>query len=82
MILHDNDICIRAEVQFHGKTLHLNRLIMQFDLEDLLPARGPFIDPYDMVNVQQRAERRQRAVDLIAAQFAQALLEGIYKAVR
>lgn len=59
------------------EVLHLNQIITEVDLDEIMPPRVVTHDDYD--NFQRTAERRERFISLIAAQVAQALIEGIYK---
>ena len=69
-----------ARVTFNGRQLALDRIIAHVDIEEIMPSRGPFLHPYDVVDANKRDERRRRFIDFIAAEFAHALTEALYKA--
>lgn len=80
--MFEDEIRCEARVTFRGKELHLNRLIIQADIEDMLPPRYPIMDPFELSIRVEQTERRRRFVDCVAAEFAQALTEALYKAAR
>ena len=61
------------------EVLHLNQIITEVDLDEIMPPRGPVMTHDDQYNFQRTAERRERFISLFAAQVAQALTEGIFK---
>ena len=72
-----DDFTCEARVRFRGKDLALNKIVARVELDDMAPARGP-VDPFNYNFVQQAAERRQRFIDMISAEFAHALTEALY----
>ena len=77
-MVYDKFEC-QARVLFCGKELHFCKIVTQMSLETVAPYRHPFANPGDYIQAEQRAERRRRFVDMIAAEFAQALTEALYK---
>lgn len=70
---------VQARCRFNGEDLHMNKMLVQFDLEDIMPFRSMALDPSDIVRSQQASERRRRLVDMIAAEFAHSLTEALFK---
>ena len=68
-----------ARVRYQGGVLALNKIISEIDIEDIMPSRNPISDPFEFNYLNQKSERRRRFVDMIAAEFAQALTEALYK---
>lgn len=71
-------IC-EARVTFRGKELALNKIVAQIALDEIAPSLKPPLDPFDLHRMDQTRERRLRFVDMIAAEFAHALTEALYK---
>lgn len=78
----DQEFRCEARVTFMGEELHLNKILARFAVEDIMPPRGLVLDPFDLVRVQENAERRRRFIDMVAAEFGHALTEAIFKHVR
>lgn len=64
-------------VSYRGKELALDKLISRIELADILPLRGP-IEPMMLGLYNERTERRNRFVDMLASNFAHALTEGLF----
>lgn len=75
-----DELRVYARVSFQGKDLCLDKIVMQVDLDGMRPMRGvAFVMPGDVIQYNERQERRKRLVDLIAAEFAHALTEALFK---
>ncbi len=71
-----DDLTFEVRVRFRGRDLHLTKIVTQDDIDDMRPPRGP-VGPMDMSEVYRRGERRQRFIDMLAANLAQALANGM-----
>jgi hypothetical protein len=68
-----------ASVMWRGKKLAMNKIVSRISLDDIMPTNTPFLHPADAIDFMRRDERRKRFVDMIAAEFAHALTEAIYR---
>lgn len=66
-----------VRVRFRGKDLALNKIVSRVELEDMLPVKGP-VDPLNFGDIYKRQERRQRFIDMVSAQIATAMTDGLY----
>lgn len=78
------NIKVRIEIEIEDivpQRLQLDQLVLQQDLDEILPSRG-ISDFQDYADMNKRRERRARFVDALSGGLAHAITEGIYKVVR
>jgi len=79
--MNEEFIC-QARVVWRGKELHLNRIVAQIDLDEIIPPHMLMREEPSVVSLNElsdRNERRRRFVDLISAEFAHSLTEALFK---
>lgn len=83
MALEDAVLTIEANVRLpSGELIHLSKLVTRWDFDEVSPPKGP-VSPFDThSSFREQAERRQRWVDAVSAQFALALTQAIYEKVK
>lgn len=78
------NIKVRIEIEIEdivSQRLQLNQLVLQQDLDEIIPRRE-VLDIMDYAEMNKRRERRARFVDALSGGLAHAITEGIYKVVR
>jgi len=78
----NEEFTCQARVMWRGKELHLNRIVAQIDLDEIIPPHMLMHEDPSIVSLHElsnRNERRRRFVDLISAEFAHALTEALFK---
>ena len=66
-----------TRIRIRGKTLTINKIIAEVQLFDLMPPK--ILDPVLLIAYNEKTERRDKMIDLIAAQIAYSINEAIYK---
>lgn len=67
---------------FGRQQLNLSELLSELDLDEILPLDPTFYSFGEMRAYEQRTERRRRWTDSISSALAQAITEGLFKAVK
>ena len=77
----NEEFTCQARVMWRGKELHLNKIVAQIDLDEIIPEKfiPPNPTPHDLYAINVRDERRRRFVDFISSEFAHALTEALFK---
>ncbi len=78
----NEEFMCQAKVMWRGKELHLDRIVAQIDLDEIIPPHMLMREEPTVVSLNElsnRNERRRKFVDLISAEFAHALTEALFK---
>lgn len=77
--MFDKLLKVRIEVEFEGECLHLDKVVSELTLEDIIPSKYPAMDPGDLFRRQETLERRRRFVDMLSGNIAHSITEGLFK---
>ena len=77
--LDEEGVRIEIRVTVEGKLIRHGHIIDTLDWEDMSPPRRLLLDPLDVYDAQQRAEKRRRMIDMLSGKIAYALFSAIHE---
>ena len=76
--MNDRDMLITVDCKWRGESLSYRHIIGAFEMDGVVPMRGP-LSAQEAAEMMQSSELRRRVVDMVSGKIAHAITDALLK---